>query len=75
MEQKYAEAMKKSDWAVTLLLMMLPIVNLVLLFVWAFGSKTHPEKRNFCKAVLIILAAVIVIYLLFVVMIAGLVMG
>ena len=40
------------DWMVTYILLCIPIVNLILLFVWAFG--TSPEsKANWAKATLL----------------------
>jgi hypothetical protein len=59
------------QWMVTLLLMIIPIVNIVLLFVWAFGSGTHPSKANWAKASLIYLAIVIVVYVILFVFIIG----
>ncbi|HHS50800.1 MAG TPA: hypothetical protein ENN07_06760 [candidate division Zixibacteria bacterium] len=52
------------DWIVTLLLMAIPIVNLILLFVWAFGSNTPISKANWAKATLIWMAIVFAIYIL-----------
>jgi len=54
------------DWVVTLLLLMIPVVNLVLLFVWAFSSETNLNKKNFAKAQLIFMAVGIVLSILFV---------
>lgn len=57
------------DWMVTILLTAIPIVNIIMLFVWGFSSNTHPSKANWAKASLIWLAIVIVIYvIIFVVM-------
>ena len=42
------------EWIVAFLLMIIPIVNIVLLFVWAFGSENTPEsQKNWAKAWLI----------------------
>lgn len=41
------------EWMITYLLMMIPLVNIVLLFVWAFGSNTPVSKANWAKASLI----------------------
>ena len=42
-----------SEWVLTLFLSAIPIVNIVLLCVWAFGSKTAESKKNWAKATLI----------------------
>ena len=41
------------DWIVTMLLMCIPIANLVLLLVWAFGDSAPISKSNWAKAALI----------------------
>lgn len=41
------------QWMLTLFLVFIPLVNIIMLLVWAFGSSTHPEKANWAKATLI----------------------
>lgn len=41
------------NWMVTMLLMAIPIVNIVMLFVWAFGGNVEKSKSNWAKAKLI----------------------
>lgn len=41
------------DWMLTYLLMCIPVVNLVLLCIWAFGGAAPPSKANWAKASLI----------------------
>lgn len=41
------------DWFLTMLITAIPIVGLVMLFVWSFGSGTNPNKQNWAKAMLI----------------------
>lgn len=41
------------SWVLTLFLMCIPIVNIVLLFVWAFGSNTEASKQNWARANLV----------------------
>jgi len=50
------------DWIVTLIISMIPLVNLVMLLVWAFGSNTNPSKANWAKAYLAFIAILIVLY-------------
>lgn len=56
--------MSTKDWLITILLTAIPIVNIVLLFVWAFGSQFNPSKSNWAKATLIWFAIIIVLYML-----------
>lgn len=41
------------DWMLTLFLTFIPIVNLIMLLVWAFSSTTPPSKANWAKAALL----------------------
>ena len=52
------------NWMLTILLMCIPIVNLVLLFVWGFGSNTPVSKANWAKASLIWMVIFIVFYVI-----------
>lgn len=40
-------------WLLTFLVMMIPIVNLFMPFIWAFGSNTQPSKKSWARASLI----------------------
>jgi Zn-dependent protease with chaperone function len=51
-----------SDWMVTMLICVIPIVNVVMLFVWAFGAGTNPSKANWAKAALIWMAIGILLW-------------
>ena len=59
------EPVTMSDWLITLLILMVPIVNIVMPFVWAFGESTNPSKANFFKAQILIAIAGIVLWFLF----------
>ncbi|MBP6116263.1 MAG: hypothetical protein KBC57_12375 [Neisseriaceae bacterium] len=58
------------EWVLTLIILMIPLVNLVMMFVWGFGS--GPKWRaNFCKANLLIMAVCLILYLAFIVVFGG----
>jgi len=59
------------EWLLTNLIMMIPLVNIVMMLVWAFGSNTNPNKANYFKAALILFAIVMVIYLVLAVVFFG----
>lgn len=42
-----------SDWFITMLITAIPVVGIVMLFVWAFGSGTNQNKANWAKASLL----------------------
>lgn len=72
-EQK-SEPMSVGDYLLTMLALLIPCVGIVLYFVWAFGKDGNINRKNFCRAYLIIFAISIVlgmILLLFSVAIAG----
>jgi heme/copper-type cytochrome/quinol oxidase subunit 2 len=54
------------DWLLTMLIMTIPLINLIMLIVWAFDSGTNPSKSNWAKASLIwMLISVVLMILLF----------
>ena len=67
--------MSFGDWFLTIFLAAIPLVGIVLLFVWAFGSTTNPCKANWAKANLAWAAIAIVIYLIIFVIILGIGLG
>ena len=56
MENQQAPVMSTKDWVITLLIRIIPIVGLVMIIVWAFGSGENPNKQNWAKAMLIMIA-------------------
>ena len=52
-EQELEVPITMGEWLVALLLMLVPCVNIVLMFVWAFSDKEKKSKSNFFKALLI----------------------
>lgn len=53
------------DWILTLIVLAIPIVGIVMLFVWGFSSGTNPSKQNYCRAALILAAVFLVLWVLF----------
>ncbi|HEU0137140.1 MAG TPA: hypothetical protein VFQ50_07610 [Flavobacterium sp.] len=58
-ESAQQQPMSVKDWVITLLIMAIPIVGIIMLFVYAFGDSENLNKKNWAKAQLIILAIVI----------------
>lgn len=52
------------DWIVTMIIMAIPLVNIVMLFVWGFSDNTKLSKANWAKATLIFMAIMLVLYLI-----------
>lgn len=57
--------MTMGEWLLTILALFIPCAGLIIYFVWAFGKKGNVNRRNYCRAMLIIYGALIVIYILF----------
>jgi hypothetical protein len=66
-----APVIRMSDWVFTILLTAIPIVNIIMLIIWAFGDGTNPSKANFAKASLLWIAIGTVISVLIFVLFLG----
>lgn len=64
-EPKKDEIVSIKEWLITILIMSIPIVNIVMIFVWAFGNGTKESKANYFKATLIMFVIGIIIAILF----------
>lgn len=51
------------EWLISMLIMIIPIVNIVMLFIWGFGSPD--PRRNYARASLIWMAICIGLAVLF----------
>ncbi len=56
----YSETVSVGEWIGSMLLMMIPVVNFILMLVWAFGG-SKKSKSNFFKANLILVLIGVVI--------------
>ncbi|MCM1119944.1 MAG: hypothetical protein NC543_11380 [bacterium] len=65
------EPMSVKEWLIVDLLMMIPCVNLILVFVWAFSSGEKKSKSNYFKANLIFAGCILAFYLLLVLLGVG----
>lgn len=65
-ESDLEEPVSVGEWLVSMLLMLIPCVNIVLMFVWAFSSREKRSKSNYFKATLIFAAIILVIYIIFI---------
>lgn len=67
----YEEAISVKEWIITFLIMYIPIINIIMLFIWAFDGKEKKSKSNYCKAALIIGGIIVTLSIVvFVVLIA-----
>ncbi|OQX29594.1 MAG: hypothetical protein B0D92_02855 [Spirochaeta sp. LUC14_002_19_P3] len=47
---KSSEVIGIGEWLIVMLLSVIPVVNIIMWLVWAFGGGTHPSKANWAKA-------------------------
>lgn len=59
------EPVKISEWVLCYVIMMIPCVNIIMMFVWAFSSSEKKSKSNFFKAQLILFGIMMVVMVLF----------
>ena len=64
-KNQQAEVVSVQEWVIALVVMFIPIVNVVMMLVWAFGSNTNPSTANFFKAQLLVTAVLVVLWLFF----------
>ena len=54
-ENQTEKPLTTGEWVVTHLVLLIPVVNIVMHFVWAFGEG-NISRRNFCRARLLLFA-------------------
>ena len=73
MENQQAPVMSTKDWVVTLLIRIIPVVGLIMLIVWAVGTGENPNKQNWAKAMLILIAIRFALSVLFFAIFGGII--
>jgi hypothetical protein len=68
MAGREASPVSFGDWLITLIVLAIPLVGIVMLFVWAFSDGTHPSKQNYCRAALVLALIGLVLVFLFAIM-------
>ena len=56
MEAQNDQTITLGNWMLTLFLTFIPIVNIIMLIVWAVSSTTPPSKANWARAALLWMA-------------------
>lgn len=74
LQQNY-RPMTIGDWLITFLIQIIPLVGLVMLFVWAFGGDTHPSKKTWAQASLLWIVIMIVLAIIFFAAVWGFIMS
>ena len=66
-----APVMSVKEWLITSIILMIPVVNIIMFFVWAFGGGANPNKANWAKATILLFAIIIGLYVVFGVILFG----
>ena len=69
--RQQSDVISVGDWMITLFIMIIPLINIIMLFVWAFGSGPKISKANWAKASLLWLLIMIIIYIIIIAFIGG----
>lgn len=69
------EVMSVGQWVGTIILSSLGIIGLILLFVWGFSNDTPTNKKNYARAMLIMWAIAVGVYILFFIIMLALGIG
>lgn len=72
-ETGLAPVMSVKDWAISIIITMIPLVGLIILCIWAFGNKEINEnKKNWAKALVFIqIATIIIVGIIYAIIIAA----
>jgi hypothetical protein len=62
--QQQAAVVSTKEWVLIYLIMFVPLVNIIMLFIWAFSDSENPNKSNWAKARLIWIAIGIGLFML-----------
>lgn len=64
-EEMDTRPLSMGEWALTLLALLIPCCGGIILYIfWAFSKKGNINRRNYCRAALIVMAGVAVVYFL-----------
>lgn len=60
--QTDTEPLSTGQYIVMFLLLSIPIVNIILIFLWGFGKNVNPNKKSFARAVLIMFIVFLILW-------------
>jgi hypothetical protein len=71
LQTSQAKVMSFGDWMITILITAIPIVNIIMIIVWAVSSTDNPNRVNWARATLAWFGIIIALYILFFIIIFG----
>lgn len=64
-EAPLSPAMRMVDWLIVLIICVLPVVNVIVLIIWALDNKGNPNRKSFSQAMLLLFAVEILLMSMF----------
>jgi len=46
------------NWIITFIILAIPLINIIMLVVWAVSGSTHPSKKSYAQASLILFGVI-----------------
>lgn len=72
-EDPNKSVMSMGEWIVTLIVMLIPCVNIIMMIIWAFGNGNE-NRKNYCRANLIVsIAGTVLAIILYATVLAGII--
>lgn len=65
-QKQVVPQMSVGQWLITFLLLCIPLLNIIMLFIWAFDSTS--ARRNFSRAQLILMGIMMVLWICLIVL-------
>ena len=59
---------KTGEWVASKFLLLIPVINIIFLFIWAFNKAENKNKSNWAKATLIVYVLRVFIYMIIIIM-------
>lgn len=66
-----SEPLSVGQYILMFIVFAIPLVNIIMMFVWGFGSEPNLNRKNFARATLILAAVGIVLWIIFAVALGG----
>ena len=63
-----APIVSTGEWVASKFLLLIPVVNIIFLFIWAFNNSENKNKSNWAKATLIVYVLRVFIYIIIIIM-------
>jgi ABC-type sugar transport system permease subunit len=49
------DVMTVMEWVGVITILFIPLINIIMFSIWAFGKKSNMNLKNFCRAILVVI--------------------